>query len=140
MWVLYALGSAGAASLVAIFGKLGLQNIDATQATVVRSVIMAVVLVAAGLLFGKFTGFHFSTFGSKAWMFIGASALMGALSWILYFLALQSGPASAVSVLDKLSVVFVLFLAALFLGEALTLKAVFGIVLTVLGTLLILFK
>ena len=49
-------------------------------------------------------------------------------------------PLGVVAVLDKLSVVFVILLAALFLGEALTLRSIAGVVLTVAGTLLILFK
>lgn len=140
MWVLYALGSAVAAALVAIFGKIGLQGIDATLATIVRGVIMAFILVLGGLVFGKFSGFSFAALGSKAWLFIILSAVAGAASWLLYFVALRDGPAGAVAVIDKLSVVFVIFLAALFLGESLTLKSALGVVLTVAGTLLILFK
>lgn len=140
MWVVYALGSAVAASLVAIFGKIGLQGVDPTQATIVRGVVMAVILVLGGLAFGKLAGFSFDAISQRAWVFILLSAIAGAASWLLYFVALQTGPASAVSVLDKLSVVFVILLAALFLGEALTWKSALGLVLTVVGTLLILFK
>ena len=140
MWIVYALGSAVAASLVAIFGKIGLQGIDPTQATVVRGVIMAIILILGSLAFGKFAGFSFEDFGGKAWVFIFLSALAGAASWLLYFVALHAGPAGPVAVIDKLSVVFVLFLAALFLGEALTVKSSIGIALTVAGTLLILFR
>jgi bacterial/archaeal transporter family protein len=140
MWMLYAFGSAVAASLVAIFGKIGLQGVDATQATVVRGVVMALLLVLGGIAIGKFNGFSFEQFSGKAWLFILLSALAGAASWMLYFIALQNGPASAVAVIDKLSVVFVILLAAIFLGESLTIKSGTGVVLTVLGTLLILFK
>ena len=140
MWILYASGSAVAAALVAIFGKIGLKGVDPTQATVVRGVVMAALLVLAALVFRKFEGFSLSTFDGKAWLFILLSAAAGALSWVLYFIALRDGPASAVAVLDKMSVVFVIILAALFLGEALTWKSVLGLVLTVAGTLLILFK
>lgn len=140
MWMLYALGSAVAASLVAIFGKIGLAGVDPTQATIVRGVVMAVILVLGGLLFGKLAGFTVSDLSGRAWIFILLSALAGAASWLLYFIALQAGPAGAVAVLDKLSVVFVILLAALFLGEALTLRSAAGVVLTVAGTLLILFK
>lgn len=140
MWILYASGSAVAAALVAIFGKIGLKDVDATQATIVRGVVMAAILVLAGLLFRKFDGFTLDTYTSKAWLFILLSALAGALSWVLYFVALKTGPAGAVAVLDKMSVVFVIILAAVFLGETLTYKSVLGLILTVAGTLLILFK
>lgn len=140
MWMLYAAGSAAAAAAVAIFGKIGLKDIDPTLATIIRGVVMAVILVAAGFLFRKFEGFNPAIVGSKAWLFIFLSALAGALSWVLYFVALKTGPASAVAVIDKMSVVLIIIFAALFLGEALTIKSVLGIVLTIAGALLILFK
>lgn len=140
MWIVYAAGSAVAASLVAIFGKIGLKEIDPTLATIVRGVLMALILVLAGFVFRKFDGFSLALFNGRAGIFIFLSALAGALSWVLYFIALKTGPASAVAVIDKLSVVFVILLAALLLGEALTWKSVLGIVLTVAGSLLILFK
>ncbi len=140
MWILYAAGSAVAAACVAIFGKIGLKEIDPTLATIIRGVIMAVILVLAGFVFRKFEGFDPATVSGKAWMFVFLSALAGASSWILYFVALKTGPVSAVAVLDKMSVVLVIVFAALFLGEALTIKSVLGILLTIAGTLLILFK
>lgn len=140
MWIVYAAGSAVAASLVAIFGKIGLTGVDATQATVVRGVVMAIILVLGGLAFGKFAGFSFTSLGGRAWLFILLSALAGAASWILYFIALKGGPASAVAVIDKMSVVLVIIFAALFLGEAMTWRSAIGLVLTALGTILIVLK
>lgn len=140
MWMLYAAGSAVAAAAVAIFGKIGLKEIDPTLATIIRGVVMAVLLVLAGFVFRKFEGFNPLAVSGRAWLFILLSALAGAASWILYFIALKAGPASAVAVLDKMSVVLVIVFAALFLGEVLTLKSALGIVLTIAGTLLILFK
>lgn len=138
--MVYAGGSAIAAACVAIFGKLGLKDVDPTLATIVRAVVMALILIAAGFLFKKFEGVSLATIGSKAWLYIVLSACAGAASWLLYFVALRTGPVDAVAVIDKLSVVLVIFFAALFLGEAMTLKSALGVVLTVAGTLLILFK
>ncbi|MBP7741283.1 MAG: EamA family transporter [Candidatus Pacebacteria bacterium] len=140
MWIIYASGSAVAAAAVAIFGKIGLKDIDPTLATIIRGVVMAVILVAAGFLFRKFEGFNPALVGTRAWVFIFLSALAGASSWVLYFMALKIGPASAVAVLDKMSVVLIIIFAAAFLGEALTVRSVLGIILTVAGTLLLLFK
>lgn len=140
MWILLASGSAIAAALVAIFGKIGLKDADPTLATIVRGVVMALLLVAAGFAFRKFEGFSLATFSGRAWLFILLSAAAGAASWVLYFLALKYGRTDAVAVIDKTSVVFVIVFAALFLGEALTWKSALGLVLTVLGSLLILFK
>lgn len=140
MWLVYAAGSAIAASLVAIFGKIGLKDVDPTLATILRGVVMALLLVLAGFAFGKFRGFDPSAIGNKAWLYIVLAALAGAASWVLYFLALKGGPASSVAVIDKFSVVLVILLAALFLNEALTARSILGIVLTIAGSLLIIFK
>lgn len=72
--------------------------------------------------------------------FIVASGIAGALSWLFYFFALQNGPAAAVSGIDRLSVVFVVILAALFLGEAFTIKTAIGALLIVAGAILLTFK
>ncbi len=140
MWMLLAAGSAVAAAFVAIFGKIGLKDIDPTLATIVRGVVMAAILVVAGFAFGKFNGFDPASWSGRSWLFILLAALAGAASWILYFMALREGPASAVAVIDKMSVVIVIIAAALFLGEALTWKSILGVVLTVIGTVLIVLK
>lgn len=138
--MLLAAGSAVAAALVAIFGKIGLKEVDPTVATMVRGVIMAAILVASGFLFGKWNGFDPSAWSGKAWLFIVLAAVAGAASWVLYFMALKAGPASAVAVIDKMSVVIVIIAAALFLGESLTWKSILGVALTVIGTVLIVLK
>lgn len=128
------------AALVAIFGKLGLEAVDPTLATIIRGVIMAALLVVAGVVFGSFRHFDPNTLTLRAWIYIVLAAVAGATSWVLYFFALRAGPASAVAVVDKFSVVLVLLLAASFLGESLTWKSLVGIALTVAGSLLIIFK
>lgn len=133
-WAFFALLSAGFAALVAIFGKIGLAGIDTTLATSVRAAIMAAFLIAVSFALGK-AGL-LSTLSSKALVFIALSGVAGALSWLFYFFALQKGPASGVAALDRLSVVFVLVLAVLFLGEHFTLKATAGALLVVAGAVL----
>ena len=137
MWFLYALLSALTAALVAVFAKLGLKEVDTTLATAVRAVIMAAFLVAAAFFLGKFADFSLSSFGGREWIFIFAAGIAGALSWLFYFLALRDGSASGVVAIDKLSIVFVVLLAAVFLGEGFGAKVALGVVLTVAGALLI---
>ena len=133
-WIFFALLSALFAALVAIFGKIGIQNVDSTLATMVRAGVMFVAMFLATVSLGKL---HMETINSKALLFIIASGLAGALSWFFYFLALKMGPAAKVATIDRLSLVFVLVLAALFLGEALTWKTVGGIALMVAGALFV---
>lgn len=136
MWIFYALGSAGFASLVGIFGKFGLKNVDSTFATTIRAVIMATFLILVSLSLGKFKGFSFSTLESKAWLFIALSGIAGALSWLCYFYAIKYGPVIQVIAIDKLSIVFAAILAVLFLSEQVTTYKVLGVSLIALGAFL----
>jgi transporter family protein len=134
-FILLGLGSALAAAAVAIFGKIGLKGVDSTTATAVRGVIMAVLLVLVALFSGRLA--HIGDFPRRALIFTLLSGIAGAISWLLYFGALKMGPASKIAVLDRLSVVFVLLLAALFLGERLTPWSLLGGLLMVGGALLV---
>ncbi len=137
-WIFFALLSALFAALVAIFGQIGIKQIDTTLATTVRAVIMAGVLVIVSLLLKK--GSLLGTIDSKAFLFIVFSGLAGAASWLFYFYALKSGPAPGVAALDRLSVVFVLVFAVLFLGDKLTLLSGLGALLITTGAILMVIK
>lgn len=137
-WILFALLSAAFAALVAIFGKIGISGLDSTLATTVRAVIMAIFLVVVSLLLGKAK--LLDTISSRALLFIIFSGVAGAVSWLFYFLALKFGPASGVAALDRLSVVFVLVLAILFLGESLTWKSGIGAAMLTAGAVLMSIK
>lgn len=140
MWIFYALLSAFFAALVAIFAKLGLKEIDTTLATTIRAMIMAAFLIGVSFALKKFSGFSFDSFSSREWLLIVLAGVAGALSWLFYFAAIKYGFASGAAALDRLSIVFVVFLAALFLGESLGWQAVLGAVLIVAGALLVTFK
>ncbi len=138
--IFYALLSAIFASFVAILGKLGLKEIDSTLATTVRSIIMAGFLLLVSLSLGKFAGFSFNSLNGKQWLLIAGSGIAGALSWLFYFFALKTGNASVVSAIDRLSLIFVVILAAIFLGEHLSWRVALGALSMVAGTLLIVLK
>ncbi|MEK7513137.1 MAG: EamA family transporter [Patescibacteria group bacterium] len=140
MWLVYALLSSVAAAAVAIFGKLGLKNLDSTMATTIRSIIMAVFLVIVSLLLKKFEGFSLGSLNTREWWLILAAGISGALSWLFYFFALKTGLATRVVAIDRLSIVFVIILAAVFLGESLGWKTVLGALLMVGGAILITLK
>lgn len=137
-WIIYALLSAFFAALVAIFGKIGISNVDATLATTVRSIIMAIFLLIVSFSLGKLQ--FITNFSNRALSFVILSGVSGALSWLFYFFALKNGPASGVAALDRLSVVFVLIFAILLLGEHLSWKSGLGAVLLTIGAILMSLK
>lgn len=133
-WTIYALLSAVFAALVAIFGKLGLKNIDSTLATTIRSIVMAVFLIITAFSLGKFN--FLNTIDNKALIFIILSGVSGAISWLFYFLAIKLGPVSAVAAIDRTSIFFVFVLSVLFLSESLTVLKSIGALAIVVGAIL----
>ncbi len=140
MWVIYAFLSAIFAALVAIFGKLGLKDIDSTLATTIRAIIMAMFLVALSLGLKKFNGFSLSAWGSREWAYIILAGIAGALSWLFYFLALKIGIVTYVAAIDRLSLVFIFILAFMFLGEALNTRSIIGVIIMLIGAIFICVK
>jgi len=134
MWFLFAIISAIFAALVAIFGKIGLSEVDSTLATTVRALFMFLFVLAGSAITGKLSGLN--TINGKALKFIILSGIAGGLSWLFYFSALKMGVTSKVAAIDRLSIVFIFFLSILFLGETLTLKHVLGIALVAIGAIL----
>lgn len=123
-WLTWSLLSALFAGLTAIFAKIGIKGVDSNLATAVRT---AVVLVFAwGVALATQPASAVLGLSKKTWLFLVLSGLATGCSWLCYFRALQLGDASKVAPIDKLSVVFVLILAALFLGESLTWKTALG--------------
>ena len=137
LWIIFALLSALTAALVAIFGKIGLQGIDTTTATATRAVIMALFLIGLVLIEGKLASVGPIFRDSKALFYIILSGIVGALSWLFYFVALKSARVSQVVPIDRLSVVFALVFALLILGEKISLKAGIGAALIVAGGILV---
>jgi bacterial/archaeal transporter family protein len=138
LWILYGLLSAVFAALVAIFGKIGISKVDSTLATTIRAIIMALFLFFISLSAGKFS--MLNTLQSKPLKYIFLSGIAGAVSWLFYFLALKTGPATAVSALDRLSLVFILVLSSLILGESLTIRSLVAVILIISGAILLVLK
>lgn len=138
-WVGLGLIAALAAAGVTIFGRIGLEGIDSTLATTLRSIIMALTMVLVGLSTGRLQSlWQGSTqISGRAWLFILLSGGAGAASWLAYFTALKSGPAGAVAALDRLSIAFIVVFAALFLGEQHSWRGWLGLAMLLAGVYLI---
>jgi transporter family protein len=137
MYIIYALLGAVAASLGTIFAKMGLKGIDSNLLTAIRGIVMAIIVTVAALSFGKLSIESVSSLTSKQWLFVILSGLGGALSWIFFYQALSGGPTVLVTVVDKLSIVFVAVLAFVILAEKISIQAIIGLILISIGTLLV---
>lgn len=133
-WQLFALGSAFFAALTAIFGKIGVSEINSNMATFIRTVV--ILFVSALWISFRKDWVSPNTLSQKGMIFLFLSGAATGISWLCYYKALQIGDASKVAPVDKFSVVLVVLFATLFLGEALTLKAALGIAMIFCGTIL----
>ncbi len=121
MWFFFALLSAVFAALTLILAKIGIDGVNSTLATAVRTVV--VVLMAWLMVFVTNGQGGIASISKKSWIFLILSGLATGASWLCYFKALQIGEASKVVPVDKLSVVFTLVFAFLFLHESFTVKS-----------------
>ncbi len=133
-WQIFALGAAFFAALTAIFGKVGVSDLNSNLATFIRTMI--VLIVSAILISIRQEWVRPMHLPSKSILFLILSGLSTGLSWLCYYHALQLGPASKVAPIDKLSVVLVVIFAILFLGEPLTWKVGLGVFLIASGVVL----
>jgi transporter family protein len=137
-WTLYALASAFFAGLTALFGKIGVKDINSNLATFIRTII--ILMVTAILLSMRSEWERVDHLNSKTIIFLVLSGITTGLSWMCYYHALKLGPVSKVAPIDKLSFVFAMLLAFIFLGEKVTWQACLGSGLIGLGTLVIIFQ
>ncbi len=132
-WVIYAVLSALFASLVAIFGKIGITGVDSNLAVAIRTVV--IVFFAWMIVWFQGNAGDISKISKYSMTFIILSAVATGLSWLFYYKALQLGEASRVAPIDKLSVLFTILLAFVFLSEKPTFGNVLGGTLVTIGVL-----
>ena len=137
-WLLYALLSAVFASLTSILAKVGMQDVDSNLGTAIRTAVVLVMAWVVVFATGKQKTIH--GIGKKNGVFLVLSGVATGASWLCYFRALQTGPASVVVPIDKLSILVTIFFSYFVFGEKLTKKSGVGLVLLVAGTLLLLKK
>lgn len=137
-WLIYALLSAFFASITSILGKIGVQDINSTLGTAIRTII--VLIMAWLIVFMLSKQKQLMTIDKTSWIFLILSGLTTGLSWLCYYKALKDGLASVVVPIDKLSIVVSVAFAYLFLKEKLTLKSSVGLGAVIVGTLVLLIK
>ncbi len=134
MWFVFALMSAIFAALTSILAKVGIEGVDSNLATAVRT--MVVVVMAWLMVFITNAQSGLTEINRKSWIFLILSGIATGASWLCYYKALQIGDASKVVPIDKLSVIFTLVLAFVFLHEKFDAKSLIGCILIGAGTLL----
>ena len=133
MWAVYAVLSSVFAALTSILAKVGIDGVNSTLATAIRTLV--VVVMSWGMEFLTNAQGGIAEISRKSWLFLILSGLATGASWLCYYRALQLGQASKVVPIDKLSVVITLILAWVFLHEQFNMKSLIGAALIAAGTL-----
>lgn len=134
-WLFYAAGSAVFAALQSILGKVGVQDMDSTLATALRTVV--VLIFAWAIVLGKEEGGDWKKMTRRDAVLLVLSGITTGASWLCYYRALQTGRASVVVPIDKCSMLFAVALSAIFLKEKQTRRSLLALALVVAGTLMI---
>lgn len=134
-WLFYAAGSAVFAALQSILGKVGVQDMDSTLATALRTVV--VLIFAWAIVLGKKEGGDWKKMTRRDAVLLVLSGITTGASWLCYYRALQTGRASVVVPIDKCSMLFAVALSAIFLKEKQTRRSLLALALVVAGTLMI---
>ena len=135
MWLIFAILSAVFAAATSILAKIGIEGIDSSLATAIRTIV--VLLTAWGMVFLTHSQGGISSITPKSWLFLILSGFATGASWLCYFYALKIGEVNKVVPIDKCSLVLTILFAAIFLGEAFTWKTLVGSILLLAGTLII---
>lgn len=135
-WLFYALASAVFASLASILGKVGMQDINSNLGTAIRTIVVLIMAWVVVFVTGKYQ--TVKQIDKSSWIFLVLSGVATGASWLCYYRALQTGPASVVVPIDKLSILVTIAFSYVVFHEKLSAKSGIGLVLIVAGTLLLL--
>ncbi len=131
-WFFYALGSAVFSSLTSILGKVGIEGIDSTLGTAIRTIVVLIMAWIVVFVTGKQNSI--TKIDRRSLFFLVLSGFATGVSWLCYYRALQTGPASIVVPIDKLSILITVAFSYVFFKEKLNKKSAIGLGLLLLGT------
>lgn len=137
-WLLFAFGSAIFAGITAVLAKIGIQKVNSTLATALRTI----VVLAFSWLMVFLTGSQgqIGQISRETLFFLILSGLSTGASWLCYFRTLQLGDVNKVAPIDKSSTVLTIILAFLLFGEPISVPKIIGILGIGIGTLLMIVK
>lgn len=129
IYLLFAILSAIFASLVSLFAKIGLSNINSNVATLFRTIIvfvfaLAIVLIKKDYRFVK-------EMNHKNWLFLIFSGIATGVAWLGEYAAynIEGSNAIAINSIGKLSILLTMLFSFFFLKERFSLKTILGLLL-----------
>ena len=136
-WMLYAVLAAVFAALTSILAKMGISGVESNLGTAIRTGV--VLIMAWVIVFARGKQAQLKSIDKKELLFIGLSGIATGASWLCYYYAIQNGEVSVVVPIDKLSIIVTVIFSYFVFKEKLSKKALAGLCLMVVGTLLMVF-
>ncbi|WP_297437195.1 EamA family transporter [uncultured Clostridium sp.] len=136
-WLFYAILAAITAALSTIFTKIGVSNLSPSLAGTIKAIIMALFFIGVSSFRGDFSSAGDLLTHKKDLIYLGLTGVCGALSWLCMNIALKHGKVTQVAPIDKLSVVLTVLVAVVFLKETLSIKAMVGVIMIGVGSILV---
>lgn len=135
MWIIFALSAALTAAIVVVVSKAGMKNLDSSLAFAIQGVL--ILLVSWSVVFFQGTHMELTKIDTRTWVFLGIAGVLTTVSSLLSFRALKLGDAAVVSPVERLSLVFAIIFAAMFLKEKVTWQVIGGAALMAAGAIII---
>ena len=135
MWILFALLAAVSAAVVTVMSKAGIKNIDPNLAFAIQAVL--IILISWGVVVFQGNVPEVKNIDTRTWMYLGIAGVFTTVSSLLTFQALKLGDASKVNPVERVSLVFAILFAALFLKEKITWQIILGAILIIAGAIII---
>ena len=136
-WMIYAVLSAVFAAMTSILAKVGISGVESNLGTAIRTGV--VLVMAWGIVLAKEKHKQIPSIEKKELLFIGLSGIATGASWLCYYYAVQNGILSVVVPIDKLSILVTVTFSYFVFKEKLSKKAMLGLSLMTVGTLLMVF-
>ena len=138
MWILYTILSALFSSLMMMCVKIGLKDLDSNVGLFIRTMIVVLFCFIYVVITSKTK--ELKTINNKTWLWLLLSSVATYLTWFFYFKAVKNGEISNVMALDKVGIIFTIFLSFIFFKEKITTFDILGSVIVLLGVYMIIYK
>ena len=133
-WMIYAVLAAVFAALTSILAKMGISGVESNLGTAIRTCV--VLIMAWVVVFSQGKQKQLASLDKKELLFIALSGVATGASWLCYYYAIQKGIVSVVVPIDKLSIIVSVAFSYFVFKERLSKKALLGLLLMVVGTLI----
>ncbi len=133
-WMIYAVFAAVFAAITSILAKIGVSDVESNLATAIRTAVVLLMSWIIVIIKGKQK--QLKILDKRELLFIGLSGVATGASWLCYYYAIQKGVVSVVVPIDKMSILVAVGFSYFVFKEKLSKKALFGLVLMLVGTLI----